>query len=611
MNIQNFNNGQDLQAVRDIINTNFDLIQTAIEQVCDPSLPQVENPIRACLKSDFSNPCDGQNISFDLLKSISDQLNTALSVSCPSGSSLPACQAANGLATGVQSLVSNIATQIGSALSNNCPNGQTPSCNIYSPIGSGANSLIQNIVNNISNTLSTPCSASTPSCPIYAPLQAAKLDFAEDLIDTVFSSLNSVFSQNPCTLFNSQNLNLSGPYASCINTSGFTLQIGAGIKVIIEESVKTVISTISSTLNQNPCTLFNSNNINITGSLSSCLSPNMTSQIGSGVKQIINQVLSTLTQTVGNVMSATPTQLLNGQVFQLAGPLASCFSGITISLGTSFKSLIQDAVQTSINTVMSAIEDPCSQPTLTGPLSNLISVSVPSIGNLVDKLLSSNCIINEVIDFVQTNGGELACAILDTPTRQQMTEACTLQFVEDIRCQLFEKFIDTSGNEGDACIKDSILSFVDNNLCEFFEKFIDSSGNTGGAQSQTCVKDNILEFVNVNTCDLIDKINEGSGAQGGSYSNTCQSQFNTLIDSLLCEYTDHLIENQGIVSTNGTTPKYCVLNSANKVIEDYAELFFIVINGQTRQMRIPSEMKLDTQSGQITTQFYDVNGNKV
>lgn len=599
MNIQNISNGQDLLSVRNAINDNFDLIQTAIEQVCNPSLSQVENPIRTCLENDFSDPCNGQNISFDLLKSISDQLNTALSVSCPSGSSLPTCQAANGLATGVQSLVSNIATQIGSALSNNCPNGQTPSCSIYSPIGSGTSSLIQNIVNEISSSFSNPCSLSSPSCNIYSPLYTAKIDFAEGMIDTVFSSLNSILNQNPCSLFNSQNLTLSGPFSSCINLGSFTSQIGLGIKTIIDQGLQTAISTISSVLSQNPCTLFNNPNITITGPLASCLTPSINSPLGQGVKEIINQVLSTITQTVGNVLSASPSQLLNGNVFNLAGPLASCFGGLSISLGGSIKNVVEDAVQTAIDTIMSAIEDPCATPQVSGPLSSLINITLPSVSNLIDQILESSCVKQKIFDFIATNQGDILQYALGGPVAQTGVDAI-LGFVDTYKCELFEKFIDTSGNAGNACIKDSILSFVENNQCEFFEKFIATDGTT----SQACVKDSILEFVKTESCSLIGKINEGNDA------HDCQPQFNTLVDSILCEYLEWWME-QGLAGTNGVSPKGCTLQTVNQVIDDYCPLFFVTVNGQPKQVKFAVQMKVDILAGEVTTQYYDEDGNKI
>ena len=599
MNIQNFSNGQDLLSVRNTINDNFNSIQTAVEQVCNGSLSQVDNPIRTCLNSDFSDPCNGQNISFDLLKSISDQLNTALSVSCPSGSSLPTCQAANGLATGVQSLVSNIAEQIGSILSNACPTSQVPSCSIYSPIGSGTSSLIQNIVNEISSSFSNPCSLSSTSCNIYSPLYTAKIDFAEGMLDTVFSSLNSILNQNPCSLFNSQNLTLSGPFSSCCNLGSFTSQIGLGIKTIIDQGLQTAISTISSVLSQNPCTLFNNPNITITGPLASCLTPSINSPLGQGVKEIINQVLSTITQTVGNVLSASPSQLLNGNVFNLAGPLASCFGGLSISLGGSIKNVVEDAVQTAIDTIMSAIEDPCATPQVSGPLSSLINITLPSVSNLIDQILESSCVKQKIFDFIATNQGDILQYALGGPVAQTGVDAI-LGFVDTYRCELFEKFIDTSGDAGNACIKDSILSFVENNQCEFFEKFIARDGTT----SQACVKDSILEFVKTESCSLIDKINEGD------LINDCQAGFNTLVDNLLCEYLEWWME-QGLVGTNGVTPKGCTLQTVNQVIDDYCPLFFVTVNGQPRQVKFAVEMKVDIQAGELKTQYYDKNGNKI
>jgi hypothetical protein len=634
MNIQLFNDGENLGSIRSKINSNFTNLANVVSGVCEDG--QNDNPIRVCLESDFSDPCDSGNLSNPLLLNISTQLGSSLSSPCPSSSNAPSCSALAPLHDGVSAMLSNISNQIGSALSSQCPSTATPSCDIYQPIYNGSSTLVSNIVNNISLSITNPCSASAPSCADYAPLQAAQLTFTNNLIQTIFSSFNSTISASPCTLFNSQDVTLSGPLAPCVD-GNISSSIGTGLKTIIEQSVETVISTIGNSL-QNPCTFLNSQTIQLSGPLSSCLSnAAMPSEIGDGVKAIvqdgiqtifstintvltgntcallntasytlsgplsncgvsipslqsnvgnllnnvIGDVLNTVNQTVANVLSATPQQILSGHVFPMSGPLASCFSG-NIPFGNAFKDLVRDTLQTAIDTLVGLLKDPCAPLALIGPMAQQLNINLPNIDNVLQDLLSSTCALEAVEDFISTNQETIIPAALMTPMPQEAEDSIK-SLVEYLRCDLFEKFIDTDGNAGDICIKDSILEFVKNN-----------------------------------TCDVLEKINEGSNPYLG-YTNSCQSELNIFVDSLLCGYLGHLTATPLFNATGngsgsfsgGTSPMYCTLNAANDIIEDYSPLFFVVINGAVRQMKIPTQMKIDLQNATITPQYYGVNGNKI
>jgi hypothetical protein len=634
MDIQLFNNGENLGSIRSKINSNFTGIANVIDNVCDNTA--TDNPIRICLDSDFSDPCNNENLSNSLLLNISTQLGSSMSLQCPDSANAPACSATAPLQNGVSAMLSNISNQIGQALSSPCPSTATPSCSIYQPIYNGSSALASNIVNNISLSISNPCSASAPSCPDYAPLQTAQLTFTNNLIETIFSSFNSTISANPCTLFNSQQITLSGPLSPCVSEP-INSQIGDGLKAIIQQSIETLVSSIGSAV-QNPCTFLNSQTIQLSGPLSSCLNNSaIDSQIGGGVKAIVEQgvqtvfttintvltgntcqlintanytlsgplancglsvpslqsnvasvlnnvigdVLDTVNQTVTNVLSATPQQILSGHTFPISGPLSSCFSG-NILFGNAFRNLITDTVQTAIDTFSSVLDDPCTAMQLVGPLAQQLNINLPNISNVLQKLLNSTCALQEIEDFISANQKTIIPAALATPMPSEAEDSIK-SLVEYLKCDLFEKFIDTSGNAGNVCIKDSILKFVKNN-----------------------------------TCDVLEKINEGSNPYLG-YSNSCQSELNTFVDSLLCGYLGHLTAiplfnatgNGSGSFSGGTSPMYCTLNAANDIIEDYSPLFFVVINGAIRQMKIPTQMKIDLQNQKVTPQYYGVNGNKI
>ena len=548
------------------------------------------------LTTDFSNPCDNGNLS--------------------------------------NSLVLSISTEIGQALSSPCPSASTPSCSIYQPIYSGSSSLVTNIVNNISQSISDPCSASAPSCPDYAPLQTAQSKFTNNLIETIFSSLNSTIGVSPCTLFNSKQITLSGPLSPCVGGT-ISSQIGDGLQAIIQQSIETLVSSIGSAV-QSPCTFLNSDTISLTGPLSSCLDnsvinsnigkgvrnivqdgiqtvfttintvltgntctlintanytlsgplancglsvPSLQSNVASVLSRVIGDVMDTVNQTVTDVLSATPEQILSGHTFPITGPLSSCFSG-NILLSNVFKDLLTDTLQTAIDTVSTVLQDPCAAIDLVGPMAGKLNIQLPDIDNLIENILASSCVVDEVIDFVETNQERILIAALATPM--------------------------TQGSE------DAILNLVDYLSCELFEKFIDPSGSTPDA----CVKNSIFEFVKTESCGIIGKINEHIGTG----PNVCQSQFNTLINRILCGYLDDF-NNQGLVGGSfnlGTgdgsvsiTPKGCVLLSANEIIEEYAPLFYVVINGSATQMKIPTEMKIDFQNATVSPQYYDLQGNKI
>ncbi len=652
MNIQEFQNGESLSSVRSKINSNFISLKDVINNVCNDSAN--DNPIRTCLSSDFSNPCDNSNLSNSLLSTISTQLGSSMSAQCPDPGSanVPSCEALAPLQNGISAMLSNISNQIGAALSSDCPSNTTPSCGIYQPIYNGSSSLASNIVNNISLSISNPCSSSPPSCPIYSPLYSAQSTFADKLIQTAAQSINDVFTQDPCALLNSQTVPISGPLASCVSggvglqigvgmrgimeqgiqtvvesindvftqdpcallnsqtvpisgplascvSAGVGLQIGVGMKGIMEQGIQTVVESINDVFTQDPCALLNSQTVPISGPLASCVSAGVGLQIGAGMKNIITNVVSSVFTTVQNVLSAQPCDILNGNAFNLAGPLSSCLSGnSSISFGGGFRSLIENSVQTAINTVLSALQNPCQAMQLNSTFPCGLNINIPDTNSIIDNMMSSACIVDKIIDFIETNQGRILTAALATPMASE-GENSIKGLVDYLSCELFEKFIDTGGNTPDACVSDSILKFVDNKKCELFEKFID----TVGGASDPCIKDSILEFVKINSCDLIGKINE----MGASL---CQEEFNILIDDIMCGYLADF-DNQGLIGMQGLTPKGCALRSANKIIKEYAPLFYVSINGVPRQMKIPTEMKVNMSNLSVEPQYYDVNGNPV
>jgi hypothetical protein len=368
---------------------------------------------------------------------------------------------------------------------------------------------------------------------------------------------------------------------------------------IMEQGIQTVVESINDVFTQDPCALLNSQTLPISGPLASCVSAGVGLQIGAGMKNIITNVVSSVFTTVQNVLSAQPCDILNGNAFNLAGPLSSCLSGnSSISFGGGFRSLIENSVQTAINTVLSALQNPCQAMQLNSTFPCGLNINIPDTNSIIDNMMSSACIVDKIIDFIETNQGRILTAALATPMASE-GENSIKGLVDYLSCELFEKFIDTGGNTPDACVSDSILKFVDNKKCELFEKFID----TVGGASDPCIKDSILEFVKINSCDLIGKINE----MGASL---CQEEFNILIDDIMCGYLADF-DNQGLIGMQGLTPKGCALRSANKIIKEYAPLFYVSINGVPRQMKIPTEMKVNMSNLSVEPQYYDVNGNPV
>jgi uncharacterized protein (DUF2164 family) len=605
MNVETFENEELLASVRDKINTNFSKIGDVINNICDDE--QLDNPIRNCLKNDFANPCDDQNISNVFLEFISTELGSAFSVDCPDSSPLP-------------------------------------SCSVYQPVTDGINSLIQNIVQNIGSATED---CEVPSCPVYMPMYSAKIKIAENVMETVLSTVGSAM-QDPCQFLNSlssSNLEVSGPLSSCIPgiSSG---QVGVGVKSIIESFFETALNTVGTAM-QNPCQFLNlsgSSSLSIAGELSACINPvpggvvgegvkriltdlvetafstigvamqNPTSFICSGgtlvlsgplasclpsisggasikigVKNIIESITETITETITDVLSSEPEDLMcnSNQMIPLSGPLASCINRQIRASG--FRKIISKTVQTTIDTVTEVLRNPCQAATLVGPLQDCLDVTLPDFSSLFQEVLSSECALDEIVVFISNNQKDILPAALALPMAEEAKESI-LAFVDSYKCELFEKFIDTTGQAADTCVEESIKLFAS----EF-----------------------ALEFITENTCEILTKINEGSSQF--LYSNQCQGELNTFVDSLLCGYLDHLIETPlvNIVGdgngnfSGGTSPMYCVLNSTSKIIEEYAPLFWVVINGEARQMKIPTQMKINLQDGTVVPQFYNGDGEKI
>jgi hypothetical protein len=359
---------------------------------------------------------------------------------------------------------------------------------------------------------------------------------------------------------------------------------------------------------QDPCALLNSQSIPISGPLSSCVSGGIGLQIGAGMRSIMTDVVSTVFTTVQNALNASPCQILNGFSFSLSGQIANCLPPISLSFGVGFRGLIESSIQTAIDTLVSAIENPCNQIQLVGLNPCGLNINLPNTNSLLDNMLNSECIVDKILDFLGKNQSSIVCKVLEVPM-EEGAKGCFLDFVRQNQSDIICAIMETPTQEG---VSECLLDFVNYFKCEIFNKFIPESEPV-----DPCIKDSILNFVKDNKCDILNKFNEVGAA---SFSDLCQPEFNLLINSILCGYLEDF-DDQGLVGGGfdfetgsgsfGVSPKGCALQSANKIIEEYSKLFWVVVNGQSVQVRIPTEMKIDFVNLTVEPQYYDKEGNKI